>query len=69
MKWLFLSFGIALGGIVSVATHDYYEFVENVKAFESKGARFTAENGQELCLRIQALEADPKPCEYTKDAP
>lgn len=42
MKWLFLSLGIALGGIVSVATHDYYEFVENVKAFESKGARFTA---------------------------
>lgn len=46
MKWLFLSLGIAIGGIVSVATHDYYEFVENVKAFESKGARFTRKTGR-----------------------
>lgn len=66
MKWLFLSLGIALGGIVSVVAHDYYEFVERTKAFESKGARFTAENGQELCLRIRALEAEPKPCEYSQ---
>ena len=69
MKWLFFSLGIALGGIVAVAAHDYYEFVENIKAFESKGARFTAENGQELCLRIRALEANPKPCKYTEAAP
>ena len=69
MKWLFLSLGIALGGIVSVATHDYYEFVENVKAFESKGARFTAQDGQDLCLRLQLVEPRPKPCEYIKVSP
>ena len=62
MKWLFLSLGIALGGIVSVATHDYYEFVENMKAFESKSARFTAQDGQELCLRVRKM--DGLSCEY-----
>lgn len=69
MKWLFLSLGIALGGIVAVAAHDYYEFVKNMKAFESKGARFTAENGQDLCLRLQLVEPRPKPCEYIKVSP
>ena len=69
MKWFFASMGVAIGILVALLAHDYYEFVERTKAFEIKGARFTAENGQELCLRIQALEADPNPCEYTKDAP
>lgn len=69
MKWFFASMGVAIGILVALLAHDYYEFIERTKAFESAGERFTAENGQELCLRIQALEADPKPCEYTKDAP
>ena len=69
MKWFFAIMGMATLIAVALLAHDHYEFIERTKAFESKGARFTAENGQELCLRIQALEADPKPCEYTKDAP
>ena len=32
--------------------------------FRHQGARFTATDGQELCLRVQALETDKKPCEY-----
>lgn len=68
MKWFFAIMGTAVGLAVALLAHDHYEFIERTKAFESKGARFTAENGKELCLRIQELEADPKPCEYTKDA-
>lgn len=32
--------------------------------FRYQGARFTAQDGQELCLRVQAL--DGKPCNYGK---
>lgn len=56
MKWFFASMGVAIGILVALLAHDYYEFVDRTKAFESKGARFAAENWQELCLRIQALK-------------
>jgi hypothetical protein len=38
-------------------------------SFRNAGARFTAENGQELCLRIQALETKPQPCNYINQQP
>ena len=69
MKWFFASMGVAIGILVALLAHDYYEFVERTKAFEIKGARFTAQDGQNLCLRLQLVEPRPKPCEYTKDAP
>lgn len=56
MKWFFASMGVAIGILVALLAHDYYEFIERTKAFESKGARFTADDGKELCLRIQALK-------------
>jgi hypothetical protein len=39
--------------------------------FRHQGARFTAADGQSLCLRVQTLEKDRlivKPCEYTHDS-
>lgn len=66
MKWFFASIGMAIGISVAILTHNYYEFVDRIKAFESKCARFTADHGQELCLRIRALESAPKPCEYSQ---
>ena len=69
MKWFFALMGMAIGLVTALLAHDYHEFVESTKAFESKGARFTAQDGQNLCLRLQLVEPRPKPCEYTKDAP
>ncbi len=40
-----------------------YQVVDYFK-FKNAGKRFTAHHGQELCLRVQALETNPKPCEY-----
>jgi hypothetical protein len=40
-----------------------YQIVDYLK-FRNAGNRFTAHHGQELCLRVQALETNPKPCEY-----
>lgn len=42
----------------------YFEFQEQVKKFQSKGPRFTAMDGQDLCQRIAALEKNPQPCGY-----
>lgn len=42
----------------------YFDFQEKVKQFQSKGPRFTAQDGQALCERVQKLEQEPKPCEY-----
>lgn len=44
----------------------YFQFQEQVQKFQSKGPRFTTMDGQALCERIQALEKEPKPCEYIK---
>lgn len=30
----------------------------------SIGPRFTAQDGQELCERVQKLEPQPQPCRY-----
>lgn len=34
--------------------------------FRHAGARFTAKDGQVLCLRVQKLESNPAPCRYTE---
>lgn len=44
----------------AMVTFDFYRIMSFIK----QGARFTADDGQELCLRIQALETDPRPCKY-----
>lgn len=66
MKWFLFAIGAAAGAAIFLIVHNYYEFVEQTKAFESKGARFTADDGQALCLRILALEVEQKPCEYSQ---
>jgi hypothetical protein len=40
-----------------------YQIVDYLQ-FRNAGKRFTGAQGQELCLRVQALETNPKPCEY-----
>jgi hypothetical protein len=40
-----------------------YQIVDYLK-FRNAGARFTAVDGQALCLRLQALETNPQPCRY-----
>jgi len=50
---------VLLLGLSGYQVLDYFKF-------RNAGARFTAADGQELCLRIQALEANPQPCEYDR---
>jgi hypothetical protein len=54
---------IAVLGWVLLLGLSGYQIVDYLR-FRNAGARFTAVDGQELCLRVQALEADPKPCKY-----
>jgi hypothetical protein len=42
----------------------YFQFQEQVQKFQSKGPRFTAIDGQDLCERVQKLEKEPKECPY-----
>jgi hypothetical protein len=48
---------VLLLGMAGYQVIDYFKF-------KNAGKRFTAADGQELCLRVQALEMNPKPCEY-----
>ena len=41
-----------------------YQVIDYSK-FRNAGPRFTATDGQTLCLRVQALETDKRPCEYS----
>ena len=50
-------------GWLLVLTLAGYQIIDYFK-FKNAGKRFTAHHGQELCLRVQALETTPKPCEY-----
>lgn len=52
--------------LITLQAIHYIEFQDRMKSFVSKGPRFTAMNGQELCERIQSLETHPKPCEYDR---
>lgn len=58
-------FAIALALVIAGSLFaQFYQY----NRFVSAGPRFTAYDGQELCLRIEALERahglDPKPCHY-----
>lgn len=55
---------IVLGLIISFQTFQYIEMKYEINKFIQVGPKFTAENGQQLCERIQHLEKDKKPCEY-----
>lgn len=59
-KYQFLVFFVLwaiFGLILGIFMADYYWF-------RHKGERFTARDGQELCLRLQAI--DRLPCEYIR---
>lgn len=36
----------------------------NMQRWMNVGPRFTAQDGQTLCERVRALEANPQPCRY-----
>ena len=54
---------LAVIGWVVVLGLAGYQVIDYFK-FKNAGKRFTAHHGQELCLRVQALETSPQPCEY-----
>lgn len=53
--------------------HENALFDRKVETFINKGRRFTADYGQDLCLRVQRLEESsdgrivPLPCEYDRE--
>lgn len=57
------SLWFALIGWVLVLTLTSYQVADYLQ-FRYRGKRFTADDGQTLCERVQRLEAFPKPCEY-----
>ena len=54
---------LAMLGWVLLLGLSGYQVLDYLK-FRNAGKRFTAADGQLLCLRVQALETNPKPCEY-----
>lgn len=62
--------GLGYGWFVNYQTNLRQEqmIAEKMMAFMNKGKRFTATDGQDLCLRIQQLERDrglkPFSCNY-----
>lgn len=54
----FWFFGLLLVFIIIIGAYLFLDYF----LFRHQGARFTANDGQELCLRVQAL--DKLPCEY-----
>lgn len=57
-KWFGICFGILFAGSLLFQAWQLYRFVH-------AGARFTANDGQALCERIQKLEPHPATCQYT----
>lgn len=58
---------ISIIGVMGLIGYEYIQDVELQQRFQSfvaKGPRFTAQDGQVLCERIQKLEPRPLPCEY-----
>jgi len=50
---------ISLIGVVMLIGYEYLQFAQTqqqVKSFVAVGPRFTAQDGQELCERVKALE-------------
>ena len=54
---------LAIIGWVLILGMAGYQVLDYFK-FKNAGKRFTASHGQELCLRVQALETNKQPCEY-----
>ena len=54
---------LAVVGWVVVLGMAGYQVIDYFK-FKNAGKRFTAHHGQELCLRVQAMETNKQPCEY-----
>lgn len=66
-KWMALALGMIFSASLIFQAWQLYRFMH-------QGARFTAQDGQELCLRVQELERrsngyqdagkTPLPCDY-----
>lgn len=59
----------AILGVLALTGYEYLQTVEQqtiLAKFISKGPRFTAQDGQALCERVQKLEPQPQPCRYGK---
>lgn len=41
-----------------------WQQLDQANRFIQQGQRFTAQDGQALCERVQALEKTPQPCRY-----
>ena len=41
-----------------------WQQLDQANRFIQQGARFTAQDGQALCERVQKLEPQPQPCRY-----
>lgn len=59
---------ISIIGVFGLIGYEYIQAIElqhHLQSFVSKGPRFTAQDGQALCERVQKLEPQPQPCRYT----
>lgn len=59
---------ISLIGVVALMGYEYLQAIDaqqKIQSFVSAGPRFTGQDGQELCERVQKLELQPQPCRYT----
>lgn len=63
MKTVIIAFALWVVLFFLQAAH-YFQFQTEIQKFAAKGPRFTANDGQALCLRVQALEKNPQPCRY-----
>lgn len=65
-----LIFSGLLAVSLSIHFYNYWQFQQKTTSFVSKGARFTAKNGDELCERIRVIEAihfdTTEPCIYER---
>jgi hypothetical protein len=63
MRWsnflIWLPVGVILGYLMFEAVQQHHhnaEVIEQLEAFQQKGPRFTADDGDELCRDIQELQ-------------
>lgn len=58
---------LSLLGVIGLVGYEYIQAIElqaRFQSFVAKGPRFTAQDGQALCERVQKLESQPLPCAY-----
>lgn len=56
---------VALVGLLVLTAYSLYTDAvqeEQINRFMNQGHRFTAQDGQALCERVQKLEPKPQPC-------